>query len=76
MVANIYAKQYFSKISAECPVDISRISNLPLLGFADFLQDFDHKHRDSKELMRKIAIFCYIYFTRGVDKVLRRVRGG
>lgn len=45
-------------------------------GFADFLGDFDHEHRDGEQLMRKMAIFCHIHFTHGVDEALKRAGGG
>ncbi|KAJ5439313.1 uncharacterized protein N7458_010311 [Penicillium daleae] len=45
-------------------------------GFADFLHDYDPEHRDGIVLIRQIAIFCHIHFTRGVDDALRRAGGG
>jgi hypothetical protein len=59
-------------------LDICEVSARYLIsiGFADFLHDYDPEHRDGKALIRQMAIFCHIHFTRGVDDALRRAGGG
>jgi hypothetical protein len=68
------AKQYFGKLTRYLIVTCQISDDLE--GFADFLHDYDPDHRDGEYLMRQIAIFCQIHFTRGVDDALRRTSGG